>query len=138
MYTGRKYYFITIAETLNITQAARQLMVSQPSLTQYLNKLEKDMELVLIDRSYSPLRLTEAVRLYYEYLVKARKDEEALHIALQKLKAQSQRPLMISDVQGVLPLPGGIGGYAFKRGRPRFKDRDVQSYRHNRHHTKRA
>ena len=45
MYTGRKYYFITIAETLNITQAARQLMVSQPSLTQYLNKLEKDMEL---------------------------------------------------------------------------------------------
>ena len=66
MYTGRKYYFITIAETLNITQAARQLMVSQPSLTQYLNKLEKDMELVLIDRSYSPLRLTEAGRLYYE------------------------------------------------------------------------
>lgn len=80
---------------MNITQAARQLMVSQPSLTQYLNKLEKDMELVLIDRSYSPLRLTEAGRLYYEYLVKARKDEEALHIALQKLKTQSQRPLMI-------------------------------------------
>lgn len=95
MYTGRKYYFITIAETLNITQAARTLMVSQPSLTQYLNKLEKDLEVMLVDRSFTPLRLTQAGQLYYEYLVKMRKDEEALQIALQKLKNQSQRPLMI-------------------------------------------
>lgn len=95
MHTGRKYYFITIADTLNITQAARILMVSQPSLTQYLNKLEKDLDVMLVDRSFTPLRLTEAGRLYYEYLVKMRKDEEALQIALQKLKYQGQRPLMI-------------------------------------------
>ena len=31
---GRKYYFLKIAETLNITRAAEQLLVSQPSLTQ--------------------------------------------------------------------------------------------------------
>lgn len=33
MNPGRRYYFTTIAETLNITRAAEQLMVSQPSLT---------------------------------------------------------------------------------------------------------
>lgn len=57
MNPGRRYYFITIAETLNITRAAEQLMVSQPSLTQYLNKLESDLEIKLVGRSFTPLRL---------------------------------------------------------------------------------
>ena len=62
MYSGRRYYFITIAETLNITRAAERLLVSQPSLTQYLNRLEKELDIKLVDRQFTPLRLTEAGR----------------------------------------------------------------------------
>ena len=51
VYKGRKYYFITIAEVLNITRAAERLMVSQPSLTQYLNHLENELEVKLVDRN---------------------------------------------------------------------------------------
>ncbi len=95
MYSGRRYYFITIAETLNITRAAERLMVSQPSLTQYLNKLESDLEIKLVDRSFTPLRLTEAGKLYYDYLVKQREAENALNASLQRLRSKGRRPLMI-------------------------------------------
>ena len=94
MYSGRRYYFITIAETLNITRAAERLMVSQPSLTQYLNKLESDLEIKLVDRSFTPLRLTEAGKLYYDYLVKQREAEDALNASLQRLRSKGRRPLM--------------------------------------------
>ena len=95
MNPGRRYYFITIAETLNITRAAEQLMVSQPSLTQYLNKLESDLEIKLVDRSFTPLRLPEAGHVYYDYLVKQRSAEEALNAALKRLRCKGRRPLMI-------------------------------------------
>lgn len=91
MNPGRRYYFITIAETLNITRAAEQLMVSQPSLTQCLNKLESDLEIKLVDRSFTPLRLPEAGHVYYDYLVKQRSAEEAL----KRLRCKGRRPLMI-------------------------------------------
>ena len=95
MNPGRRYYFITIAETLNITRAAEQLMVSQPSLTQYLNKLESDLEIKLVDRSFTPLRLTEAGHVYYDYLLKQRSAEEALNASLKRLRCKGRRPLMI-------------------------------------------
>lgn len=95
MFTGRKYYFITIAETLNITRAAERLLVSQPSLTQYLNRLEKELDIKLVDRQYTPLRLTEAGRVYYEYLVQERSSEERLNASLARLRAQGRRKLLI-------------------------------------------
>ena len=95
MYLGRKYYFITIAETLNITRAAERLMVSQPSLTQYLNKLEQGFGITLLDRRFSPLRLTEAGRIYYDFLIKQRAEEEELNAALERLREGGRRPLTI-------------------------------------------
>lgn len=95
MNTGRKYYFITIAEFLNITRAARRLMVSQPSLTQYLNKLESDLEIKLVDRSFTPLRLTEAGQVYYEYLKKERAAEAELRSTLRRLRDSKHKRLLI-------------------------------------------
>lgn len=95
MYSGRKYYFITIAETLNITRAAERLLVSQPSLTQYLNRLEKELDIKLVDRRFTPLRLTEAGRIYHDYLVRELRAEETLNAALERLRAQERKKLLI-------------------------------------------
>lgn len=95
MYSGRKYYFITIAETLNITRAGEKLLVSQPSLTQYLNRLETELDIKLVDRRFTPLRLTEAGRIYYDYLLHEREAEELLNSALARLRAQVHRKLLI-------------------------------------------
>lgn len=95
MNTGRKYYFLTIAETLNITRAAEQLMVSQPSLTQYLNRLESELEIRLVDRNYTPLRLTRAGLLYRDYLKKEKVLETEFTEELNVLKNESRLPLRI-------------------------------------------
>ncbi len=84
---GRKYYFLTIAETLNITRAAEQLAVSQPSLTQYINRLEQMLGIRLFDRNFTPLRLTRAGLLYYEYLQDEKKREDRFETDLERLKA---------------------------------------------------
>ena len=68
MYIGRKYYFLVIAETQNLTKAAQILHVSQPSLTQYVNRLEQDLGVRLLNRNHTPLLLTEAGKLYLNYI----------------------------------------------------------------------
>lgn len=60
-------YFIMIAQTKNLSAAAARLYVSQPYLSQYLIRLEKELNVKLFDR-VSPLRLTKAGEIYYTYL----------------------------------------------------------------------
>ena len=57
-------YVITIAEQGGISQAAEKLMISQPTLSKYLKKLESEIGLELFDRSALPLKLTEAGECY--------------------------------------------------------------------------
>ncbi len=92
---GRKYYFLTITETLNITRAAERLMVSQPSLTQYVNQLESKLGIRLLDRNFTPLRLTEAGRRYRQYLEEAKVLEEQCMKDLEMMKNQNRVPLQI-------------------------------------------
>ena len=51
-------YFVAIVEAGSLTKAAEHLYVSQPSLSQYLKRLEASLGVELFDRSTSPLRLT--------------------------------------------------------------------------------
>ena len=62
-------YFLTIAELGSLSKAAEKLYVSQPSLTQYINRLEDNLGIKLFDRSKSPINLTPAGELYLKYAV---------------------------------------------------------------------
>ena len=44
-------YVITVAETGTITEAANRLYVSQPSLTNAIHELEKEMNIVIFNRT---------------------------------------------------------------------------------------
>lgn len=57
-------YFKTIAQLGTITAAAKQLYISQPSLSQTLRQMEEEAGLQLFDRSTSPFRLTYAGERY--------------------------------------------------------------------------
>lgn len=52
-------YFIAMAETGSLNEAARRLYVSQPSLTKSLAAMEEELNLVLFLRSKAGLTLTE-------------------------------------------------------------------------------
>lgn len=86
--SDRKYYFLAIADELNITKASANLYISQPSLTQHLNKLEEELGVKLVDRKYQPLRLTRFGEIYADYLKKSKALEEQM---LGKIRAERER-----------------------------------------------
>ncbi len=61
-------YIKKIAHAKSISVAADQLGISQPALSSYLKKVEGELGVVLFDRSRQPLELTEAGRVYLDYL----------------------------------------------------------------------
>lgn len=88
-------YFVTIAETRNLTTAANLLHVSQPSLSQYITRLEKKLGVKLLERNTTPLKFTPAGLVYLDY-VKARHElEEDLYKKLQKITTNEANVLNI-------------------------------------------
>jgi LysR family hydrogen peroxide-inducible transcriptional activator len=60
-------YFAKVAEFGNVTRAAEACHVSQPSLSQQLAKLERELGQPLFERLGRGVRLTEAGRLFKRY-----------------------------------------------------------------------
>lgn len=59
-------YFVSVAELGNFTRAAERCLVSQPSLSQQIIKLEKELGRQLLERLGRRVRLTDAGRLLYD------------------------------------------------------------------------
>lgn len=53
-------YFLAVADRLSITEAARDLQMAQPALSQAITKMERQLGAALFDRSHRRLRLTAA------------------------------------------------------------------------------
>ena len=51
-------YVLKVAEERNFSSAAKKLFISQPSLSQFIQKVEEQVGAPLFDRSVSPLKLT--------------------------------------------------------------------------------
>ena len=52
--------FVELAKRLNITETARMLNMSQPTLSKHIISFEKELRLSLFERTGSAMRLTEA------------------------------------------------------------------------------
>lgn len=52
-------YVITVANTGTITEAAHQLYISQPSLTNAIHELEKEMNIVIFNRTNKGISLSK-------------------------------------------------------------------------------
>lgn len=59
-------YMLKVAEERSFSKAAQKLYIAQPSLSQFIQKLEQQLGVELFDRSSTPLRLTYAGELYVE------------------------------------------------------------------------
>jgi len=59
-------YLLTVAETRNISAAAKQLYISQPSLSAMVRSTEKQLGIPLFDRTTTPLSLTDAGEYYMD------------------------------------------------------------------------
>jgi len=67
MNTRQLTYFLEIVKQRNMNKAAEALYVSQPSISQYLSRLEQDLGTPLFHRQKGNMTLTPAGKLYKEY-----------------------------------------------------------------------
>lgn len=76
--------FYTVANTGNISKAARQLFISQPSLSKSISRLEGQLDTQLFIRTSRGVRLTEEGQLLYSHVQTAfgalRQGEEQLKL----------------------------------------------------------
>ena len=65
----RLLVFKTVAEKMSFTRAAKELFTSQPSVTNHIKELEKEVGVPLFDRLGNRIHLTEAGKLLYGFAV---------------------------------------------------------------------
>ena len=61
-------YFLTAARCLNFTEAANQLFITQPALSQQITAIEAELNMQLFIRHKNKLRLTPAALVLLEEL----------------------------------------------------------------------
>ena len=99
--------FVTIAECGSFTEAARRLLLTQPTISLRISALEKSLSAKLLDRSRSRTRMTPAGEALLPHAQAAlRKRGEAL-AAVRELKEGSAGPLRVggSSIPGAYILP---------------------------------
>lgn len=85
MNTRQIQYVLTVAETHSFSEAAKKLMISQPSLSQYIAKIEEEIGLQLFERSV-PLKLTYAGEIYMNTAKKILIEEDKFKDQMDELK----------------------------------------------------
>jgi DNA-binding transcriptional LysR family regulator len=100
-------YFVTVADEGSFTLAAQKLRISQPSLSQQVQALERDLEGRLLERTARGIRLTAAGR---EFLPEARAmlaAAQRARLVVRQVDAVQGGELEIATVRslsvGVLP-----------------------------------
>ena len=75
-------YFISVAEHLNFTQAAKRLFVAQPAVSQQIASLEKELGLKLFVRDKHSVQLTPAGKVFlHDAIEMLNRSEEAINKA---------------------------------------------------------
>ena len=91
-------YFVAIAEEGSITKAAKRLYISQPTLSQFLTKLENSLAIQLVVRGNgNTFSLTEAGRLLYESSKKVLDIRDDFESKLTDLKESAPASLVIGN-----------------------------------------
>lgn len=60
-------YIVTVAETGNITEAAKRLFISQPSLTNAIRELEKEMQITIFHRTNKGVAISNEGDIFLSY-----------------------------------------------------------------------
>lgn len=85
MNTKNLTYVLTIAEERSFSNAAKRLYLSQPSLSQSISAIEKELGTPIFDRSTIPLSLTYAGEKYIKAATKILTIEQRLKLEIEDI-----------------------------------------------------
>jgi DNA-binding transcriptional LysR family regulator len=99
--------FLRAADTLNFSEAAKQLHLSQPTVSHQIKMLEKSMGTALFNRTNTGLQLTEAGRLLLPWARRLLHDTNNMQAMMASLQADIVGELRItcSTTAGKYVLP---------------------------------
>ena len=89
-------YFVTVARTLNFSEASRRLFITQGTLSQQIRQLEDELDIHLFDRTSHSVALTEA-------------GEELLPLAESTIEASKECSNRMNDLRGAITGTLNIG-----------------------------
>lgn len=95
-------YLDSIIEHGTFTKAAQALYISQPYLTQSIQKIEENLGITIVDRNHKPLRLTKAGQLYHQHLHNLMNQVKRMERELLLYSQPSEETITI----GILPSLG--------------------------------
>lgn len=106
-------YIITVAEERSFTKAAQRILIAQPSLSQFIKKVESDLQVRIFDRSKNPIMLTKEGRLFVERSKAILRMYEETKIELQKLSRGTINKITIGTplIMSNLLLPDLLNDY---------------------------
>jgi len=99
--------FLRSVETLNFSETAKQLHISQPTVSQHIKTLEKELNVVLFTRTNSGLKLTEAGRLLLPWAHRLVHDSNVMEAMMSSIQEDVVGDLRItcSTTAGKYVLP---------------------------------
>lgn len=124
MNTRQLQYVITLAEEKSFSEAANRLLISQPSLSQYIQKLEKELGMELFERTL-PLKLTKAGESYVQTAKKIISMEEEMLKQLEDIQDGVRGKIVIGAgfLNSIVLLPNIVSLF-----QKRFPDVEVSVY----------
>lgn len=95
MFSEKYLFFVEIANCGSITKAADRLLISQPALSKYLNRLEVSLNTELFDRKSHPLKLTRSGEIFLRYVLQGIDQEKRCKMQIENLQNNKVETLRI-------------------------------------------
>lgn len=101
------HYLDILLKHGNYTKAAKDLFISQPYLTQAIQKVEQELGTEIINRHTGHLQLTEAGKVYYQYLETLEMEASQLQKKLELYTDPDQTKIRVGILSslGIFLLP---------------------------------
>jgi DNA-binding transcriptional LysR family regulator len=105
--TNRIETFLRAVETLNFSETAKQLHISQPTVSHHIKTLEQEMGAMLFTRTNTGLQLTEAGRLLLPWARRLLHDTNNMQAMMSSIQEEVVGELRItcSTTAGKYVLP---------------------------------
>lgn len=93
--------FRDIAQSKSVSRGASLNGISQSAASQYLQEMERRMEVALLDRTTRPLTLTPAGKLFYDLCRDALRREEQFQVQLENLKGSAEGTVRVASIYSI-------------------------------------
>ena len=93
--------FRDIAQSKSVSRGASLNGISQSAASQYLQELERRMQVALLDRTTRPLALTPAGKLFYDLCRDALRREEQFQVQLENLKGLVEGTVRVASIYSI-------------------------------------